>query len=82
MVAAALKRCYDKQTHFRKKISVEEQRVQKDNRFSQRETKLLIRSTNTFAQLDPLTRFKAYRASKWRTTTFRTLIYVGSKHYC
>ena len=33
MMATALKRCYDKQTHFRKKISVEEQRAQKDNRF-------------------------------------------------
>ena len=33
MMASALKRCYDKQTHFRKKISVEEQRTQKDNRF-------------------------------------------------
>ena len=33
MMASALKRCYDKQTHFRKKISVEEQRGQKDNRF-------------------------------------------------
>ena len=33
MMASALKRCYDKQTHFRKKISVEEQRAQKDNRF-------------------------------------------------
>ena len=33
MTAAALNRCYDKQTHFRKKISVEEQRAQKDNRF-------------------------------------------------
>ena len=33
MMAAALKRCYDKQTHFRKKISVEEQRAQKGNRF-------------------------------------------------
>ena len=32
-MASALKRCYDKQTHFRKKISVEEQRAQKDNRF-------------------------------------------------
>ena len=31
MMASALKRCYDKQTHFRKKISVEEQRTQKDN---------------------------------------------------
>ena len=33
VMAAALKRCYDEQTHFRKKISVEEQRAQKDNRF-------------------------------------------------
>ena len=33
MMAAELKRCYGKQTHFRKKISVEEQRAQKDNRF-------------------------------------------------
>ena len=33
MMASALERCYDKQTHFRKKISVEEQRAQKDNRF-------------------------------------------------
>ena len=33
MMAAALKRCYDKQTHFGKKISVEEQRAQKVNWF-------------------------------------------------
>ena len=33
MMASALKRCYDKQTHFRKRISVEEQRAQKNNRF-------------------------------------------------
>ena len=32
-MASALKRCNDKQTHFRKKIIVEEQRAQKDNRF-------------------------------------------------
>ena len=32
-MASALKRCYDKQTQFRKKISVEEQRAQKHNRF-------------------------------------------------
>ena len=32
-MAAALKRCYDKHTRFRKKISVEGQRAQKDNRF-------------------------------------------------
>ena len=33
MMAPASKRCYHKQTHFRKKISVEEQGAQKDNRF-------------------------------------------------
>ena len=33
MMAAALKRCYDKHTHFRMRIRVEEQRAQKDNRF-------------------------------------------------
>ena len=32
-MAAAWKRCYDKQTHLWKKISVEEDRAQKDNRF-------------------------------------------------
>ena len=36
MMASVLKRCYDEQTHFRKKISVEEQRAQKDNRFLRR----------------------------------------------
>ena len=36
MMASTLKRCYDKQTHLRKKISVEEQRAQKDNRFLRR----------------------------------------------
>ena len=33
MMAAALKKCYDKHTHCRTKISVEQQRVQKDDRF-------------------------------------------------
>ena len=33
LMAAALKKCYDKHTHFRAKISVEEQRAQKDDRF-------------------------------------------------
>ena len=33
MMASALKGFYDKQTHFRKKIKVEEQRAQNDNRF-------------------------------------------------
>ena len=36
MMAAALTRCYVQQTHFRKKISVEEQRAQKGQPVSQR----------------------------------------------
>ena len=35
MMASALKRFYDLQTHFRKKMNVEEQRAQKDHRFSE-----------------------------------------------
>ena len=42
MMAAAVKRCYDEQTHFRKKISVEEQRAQKDNRFLRGETNCIF----------------------------------------
>ena len=42
MMAAALKRCYDQHAHFRKKISVEEQRAQKDNTFSPREANCLL----------------------------------------
>ena len=41
-MAATLKRCYDKQTHFRKKISVEEQRAQKVDQFFRRETNCLF----------------------------------------
>ena len=33
MIGAALKKCYDKHTHFSKKVSVEEQRAQKNDRF-------------------------------------------------
>ena len=33
MMASALKMCYDKQTHLRKKFSAEAQRAQKDNGF-------------------------------------------------
>ena len=84
MMATALKKRYDKQTRFRKKISVEEQRVQKKQSVSQSETHcsfdsrilschwVLWRDTvpNGFVQ-----------HQKWRTTTFRILMYVGSKYY-
>ena len=33
MMAAEMRRCYDKYPHFQKKIRVEERRAQKDNRF-------------------------------------------------
>ena len=77
MMASALKRCHDKQTHFRKKISVEEQRAQKDNRSLRRRHCLFS------DLLDSVMKFKEYRNCSilnWRTTTFRILIYVGSMH--
>ena len=59
MMAAALKRCYDKHTHFRKKTSVEEQRAQKDNRFLRgRQIAFLIyeyfRPTGSFDEIQGL----------------------------
>ena len=82
MMASALKRCYDKQTHFRNKISVEEQRAQKDNRFLRgRQIAYLI--YEYFRLLDPMMKFKDYRCCSvlnWRTTTFRILIHVENKH--
>ena len=42
MMTSALKRCYDEQTHFRKKISVEEQRAQKKTTDFSEGDKLLI----------------------------------------
>ena len=60
MMAAGLKRCYDKQTRFRKKISVEEQRTRKGQPISQRETHCLY--------------YRDCSVLNWRTTTFRILI--------
>ena len=84
MMAASLKRCYDKHTHFPKEIHCRRAESSKGTTdFSEGGT-LLIWSTNIFVQRGPMTKFKAYRvcsATKWRTTTFRVLMYVGSKHY-
>ena len=81
MMASALKRCCDKQTHFRKKISVEEQRAQKDNRFLRgRQIACLI--SDFFDLLDLMMKFYDYRGcsvKNWTTTTLRILIYVGSQ---
>ena len=83
MTAAALKKCYDTQTHFRKKISVEQQRAHKDNRFFRGRTNCLFDLRILSSCWGHLTRFNADRvlsASEWRATTFRTLIYDGSRH--
>ena len=81
-MASALKRCYDKQTHFRKKISVEEEWAQKHNRFLRgRQIAYLIyeyfRPTGSH---DEIQGSSGCSVSNWTTTTFRILIYVGSKH--
>ena len=59
MMTAALKKCYDRQTHFRKKISVEEQRAQKNDRFLRgRQIAFVIydhfRSTGSYDQIQGL----------------------------
>ena len=59
-MASALKRCHDKQTHFRKKISVEEEWAQKHNRFLRgRQIAYLIfeyfRSTGSYDEIQGLT---------------------------
>ena len=82
MMASALKRFYGKQTHFRKKISVEEQRAQKDNRFLRgRQTAYLtfeyFRPTGSNDEIQGLSGLLSIKLEK--TTTSRILIYVGSK---
>ena len=59
MMTAALKKCYDRQTHFRKNISVEEQRAQKNDRFLRgRQIAFVIydhfRSTGSYDQIQGL----------------------------
>ena len=58
-MAAALKKCFDRHTHFREKISVEEQRAQKDDRFLRgRQIAYLIydyfRTTGSFDEIQGL----------------------------
>ena len=82
MMASALKRCYNKQTHLRKRISVKEQRAQKDNRFPRgRQIACLIyeyfRPTGSYDEIQGLSGLFSINC---RTTSFRTLIHVGSKH--
>ena len=77
MMASALKMCYDKQTHFRKKISVEEQRAQKDNRFLRgRQVAYLIdeyfRPTGSHEEIQGS---PGCSVSNWTSTTFRILIW-------
>ena len=59
MMMAALKKCYDKDTHFRKKVSIEEQRAQKNDRFLRgRQFALMIydhfRSTGFYEEIQSL----------------------------
>ena len=71
-------------THTSERRSVSKSRELKRTTDFTEGDKLVIWSTNMFVQRGPVTKFKAYRGcsvSNWRTTTFRTLIYNGSKHY-
>ena len=59
MMAAALKKCYDKHTHFRKKVCIEEQRAQKNDIFlRERQVTFMIydhfRSTGWYDEIQSL----------------------------
>ena len=56
-IASALKRLLDKHVHFRKRVSVEEQRAQKYDRFSR--ARLVERTVNCLLDADALTRSHA-----------------------
>ena len=83
MMAEALKRCYDKQTHVRKKISVEEQRAQKDNRFLRgRQIAYLVyeyfRPTIAFDEIQGLS---GLFSIKMENDDIQDFDLRGSKHY-
>ena len=84
-MTSALKRCYDKQTHFWKKISVEEQRAQKDNRFLRgRQIAYLIyeffRSTGSYDEIQGLSGLFSIKLENDDIQDFDSR--VGSKHCC
>ena len=72
-----------KYTSERRSVS-ESRELKRSTDFSEGD-KLLFWSTKIFDLMDPTIKFKDYRGcsvSNWRTTTFRTLIHVGSMHCC
>ena len=61
MMASALKKCYDKQTHFRKKVSIEEPRAQKKDRFLRERHIAFYDLRPLFVQEDSMKRYKAFQ---------------------
>ena len=84
MMASALKMCYDKQTHFRKKISVEEQRGQKDNRSlrGRQIAYLIFEFFRPTGSCDEIQGLSGLFSIKLENDDIHSgfLIYVGSKH--
>ena len=72
VMASTMKRCNDKQTHFRKKISVEEQRAQKDNRFLRvrQIAHLIFEYFRPAGSFDEIQGLPGCSALIWRTRTF------------
>ena len=86
MMASALKKCYEKQTHFRKKVRIEEQRAQKNDRFLRwRHIALMIydnfRSTGFYAEIQGLSGLFSISVFDWKTMLSKILTCDGSRHY-
>ena len=80
MIASAAKKFFDRHVHFRRRVSVREQRVQKYNQFS-RGSRLLIGSTSIFDQPEHMKQCKVcqiFSIYVCRTTMSRISMYDGT----
>ena len=83
MMASALRKLFDKQTHFRKRVIVDEQRAQNNDRFL-RGRQIAFMIYEHFVQLDLMMEFEVYQICSvfdYTATTFKIFIYAGSKNF-
>ena len=82
-MAAALRKLFDKHTHFRKKVSIEEHRAEKNDRFLRGKPIAFMiydhfRSTRFHEEIQGLSGLLSIRLE---TMISNILIFDGSKHY-
>ena len=78
MIASALKKLGDKHVHFRRRVSVEEQRVQKHDRFLRgRQIAYMIheyvRATRAYETVQGIPDFVRFKFTEWRRLKISTL---------